>query len=254
MNTVRLSTIRRVLVAIAFSVAALGGLTARAEPLPMPAAAGEVRVYATPQPHYPLEGTMLTHTGVISWTDVDAKTYVLQLEMGGTNETIKHKIQPAACNQYGYCVWYPTSDDNAFFKQAVDGQTVTWKVVAKFEQDGQKGKTVSPSRLFIVDEVGTPLVKSPGNGVMLIAGQTLQWEANHAVNKKYVLRLLNTTTGEVAKHKFAPEAACVGKMCVVAPYSLPGGLSAGTTYQWSVIAKGYTGESVESVRQTFHTP
>lgn len=253
MNSVRVSILRRLLAAAVLAVFVFGALPAQAEPMPVPAA-GETRIVPTPQLHYPLHGTLLSHTDVVSWSNVGAKTYVLKLQMGGTDETIKVKVTKAECHQYGYCVWHPSSGGNAFFKRAIDGQAVYWTVMAKFNEDGQKAKAVSETRTFIVDEVVAPTLVSPANNVLLLPGNTLAWETYSDVSKKFVLKLKNTATGETSKFAFAAGAVCSGSVCTVAPHTLPGGLSAATTYHWWVIAKGFTGESAESGIRVFVTP
>lgn len=245
----KLNLIRRICMLAALSAIALTGAVVSADPLPVPDAPdasvkGPIGAIPVTILAVPAHGGTLDQTDHLAWTNVGADGYVVKMRVIETGQRITKKVLPAACTAV-YCTYMPNKTD--FYPLVKDGQTVKWKVMAKFVDGGQTYRSTSNARTFIVDEINAPVLLSPASGEMIVAGLT--WDVDFSTTQYQILFVKNMETGEVAKYVRDTNGGC-SFPCSIYPDSL----SQGTKYKWWVKAKGFTGESRLSEKRVFFTP
>ena len=245
----KLNTIRRVLVMTILSAVAVAGAAVSADPLPVPDVPGasvKGPLLAVPVTTLasPADGGTLDQMHHLSWQNISADAYVVKMTVVETGQRIKKQVAPAECN-VSYCIYMPNKND--FYPLVKDGQTVKWKVTAKFVEDGVTHQSTSNSRTFTVDEINAPVLLSPASGEAILGGLT--WDIDTQTTQYQVLFVKNTETGEVVKYTRDTNGGCSFPCSIY-----PDNLTEGTKYKWWVKAKGYTGESMTSEKRVFFTP
>jgi hypothetical protein len=245
----KLNPLRRMIVIAALSAIALTGAAVSADPLPVPDAPGaHVKGPMAAMPvttlASPANGDFLTQMDHLSWQTIDADGYVVKMRVIETGQRITKKVTPDACN-VTYCIYMPNKAD--FYPLVKDGQTVKWKVTAKFVDGGQTYRSTSNARTFIVDEINAPVLLSPASGEVIFTGLT--WEIDTQTTQYQVLFVKNMETGEVTKYTRDTNGGCDFPCSIY-----PAGLTEGTEYKWWVEARGFTGENRVSGKRVFFTP
>jgi hypothetical protein len=245
----KLNPIRRICMLAALSVVALTGAVVSADPLPVPNAPGAA--VKGPMPAVPVttlanpaDGGTLTQMDHLSWQNIHADVYVVKMTVMETGQRITKKVAPVACNVV-YCIYMPNKTD--FYPLVKDGQTMTWKVTAKFVDGGDVYRSTSNARTFVVDEINAPVLYSPASGEVIVTGLT--WEVDTQTVQYQVLFVKNMQTGEVVKYTRDTNGGC-SFPCSIYPENL----EQGTKYKWWVKAKGFTGENRTSEKRVFFTP
>lgn len=245
----KLNLIRRICAMAALSAVALTGAAASADPLPVPDVPGvevknPIAIIPVTTLASPADGGTLDQMHHLSWQNVNADGYVVKMRVIETGQRITRQITPAACNSI-YCIYMPSKTD--FYPLVKDGQTVKWKVTAKFVQDGYTSRSTSNPRTFTVDEINAPVLFSPADGEAILGGLT--WDIDTQTTEFQVLFVKNMQTGEVVKYKRDTNGGCSFPCSIY-----PEGLEEGTEYKWWVKAKGFTGERMVSEKRMFFTP
>jgi hypothetical protein len=238
----KLNPLRRIIVTAALSAIALTGAVVSADPLPVPDAPGAsvkgpMEAIPVTTLASPANGDFLDQMDHLSWQNVGAEGYVVKMRVIETGQRITKKVLPDACN-VTYCIYHPSKTD--FYPLVKDGQTVTWKVTAKFVDGGQTYRSTSNARTFIVDEINAPVLLEGA------ISTELRWEVDYKTVQWHILYIKNMNTGAVETIKFDSNGGC-SNPCVHYPVNL----DQDTKYKWWVKAKGFTGENAVSAKETF---
>jgi hypothetical protein len=182
------------------------------------------------------------------WTNVGAEKYVLKIKIVDNGKTHKLRLNAAAITCEINCRWVAEAND-PLFELTRSGQTVKWKVIAKFS-----GGDVSRSanQTTYVDEVREPVLNAVGYGVELKPADNFNW-LHYAVNTTYAMVVVDTDTNAVVYNGVVMAGSC-DTTCTYSAGLIWGSLSAGQTYEWYVRAYGATGEMAKSQKRIFTTP
>jgi hypothetical protein len=184
---------------------------------------------------------MRTYTS-FQWADLSALKYKLTFKEVATG--VKHtlKVQPAACNGIT-CALIP--GQTGFFSEIKDDTVLTWQVTAIMAD----GKVKSAVRTVTVNEVIVPTLNNPVNGAALNYHSTVSWTNANAVNDYFRVVMIDAQTGQKALNQFFDSAACAAE-CSITPRYLTNKLVPGRTYNWYVLAVGFSGEKAKSEVRT----
>jgi hypothetical protein len=241
----KLNLIRRICMLAALSAVAVTGAAVSADPLPVPeaprtAVKGPLVAVPVTTLASPADGGTLDQTEHMAWQNIGADSYVVKMRVLQTGQRIKKTVTPDACNAV-YCIYTPSKAD--FYSLVKDGQTVKWKVTAKFIEGGVTYRSTSNARTFTVDEINAPVLLEG------VTSTELRWEVDSNTVKWHILFIKNTKNGIVKKVVFDANGGC-SNPCVYYPELL----EQDTKYKWWVKAKGFTGENALSAKQTFLIP
>jgi hypothetical protein len=227
MNT---KSIRRILTLSVLTVAALASTVAQ----------------ALPQPVFlisPAEGATVRYDDSFVWSHGGADKYILKFTIVETGQKLKHAINGTSCGIDECSIsMYKTP----LFNTVHDGQTVKWRVVAKYGTE----KIKSVVRTLTADMVNAPMT-SPVNGAVIGSGDELTW-TNHPVNQSYTLIIKHVASGETVIKESMLAGECLW-LCSIDPHSLAD-LQDGAQYKWFVKATGFNGDKAKSAKHTFTTP
>lgn len=228
-------SIRRILTLAVLMVAATLSLAARAD-APPPLAPVFI--------NGPADGATVSYETLFDWTDTGANKYFLKFTVVETGETFKHTLNGISCGITDCEVAY---ENTPLYGAVADGQTVTWRVVAKYGAS----KVKSAPRTLTANTVVEPLFFLPASNSVVDLDEVLIWGAD-PINYRYTLIVKDLYTGVRVIKYFILDSACA-LTCAVNPHAL-GDLDAGTQYRWFIKAEGQNGDIAKSAKQIFVTP
>jgi hypothetical protein len=236
-----LQMIRRVLATTVLTATLFAGVTANADPLPVPQ---KFEVIVPPVSLLsPPNGVESTYNTVFTWSDTGTpNTYKLKIKNTNTGQKLTSSVDPATCNEAGFCT--RSGDAIDLFEHVEDGDVIQWWVVAKYKD----GKVKSSKRTLIMNTVSAPTTMQPGHTDNLYSENPLRWNDTFE-NMQYTLVVKYVDGGAVA-HKSTMHSNACEDMCEVNPFEgqpFPDY----ELFTWFVKAKGYNGDKAKSAQQTF---
>lgn len=227
-------SIRRIITLLALTVAATAGFA----------------VYASPPPLSPVfingpsDGATVSYNTLFDWTDTGANKYFLKFTVVETDETFKHTVNGVSCGVTDCEVAY---ENTPLFAAVHDGQTVQWRVVAKYDT----GKTKSAPRTLTANTVVEPSILLPSHNAQFQSGDLLSWDTAVA-NERYTVIVKHIASGQrVVKYHILDSACAV--TCSFDPEILTD-LVPGAQYRWFIKSKGLNGDIAKSAKQNFVVP
>ena len=228
-------SIRRILALLTLTVTATAGLVARAD-APPPLAPVFI--------NGPADGATVSYATLFDWTDTGANKYFLKFTIVETGETFKHALNGISCGIPDCEVAY---ENTPLYDAVADGQTVTWRVVAKYGAS----KVKSAPRTLTANTVVEPSILLPSHNAQFQSGDLLSWDTAIA-NDRYTVIVKRLSTSElVAKYHILDSACAV--TCSFDPEILTD-LVPGAPYRWFVKARGLNGDTAKSAKQNFVVP